>query len=267
MRTMRGLLVCAMLAITARGVWGTMPGAGPGSHYSGLRWGYSVEVPPGWEQVPDDVVQSAAAQMQKPGGKVVFDAAFQAAGSGRWLSYPYAIVQVIPYANLGLEGELPESQFAAVVKSLTGSDAIKRIDDAMPTTLRGKVSATGVHDAVLEPEQRRFHYALAMNVAGVGPVEGASTAYFGRNALVQVSYYALAPGGPDAPAQEAAGRGLRNSLVFDPGHSYNPALAVALPTTGGTTLFQGVGPAMARGAILGVVVTVVGLVFRKRRTK
>jgi hypothetical protein len=275
MRILRALGACAVAVMVGQAALATMPGAGTGggagpatsTRYTSLRWGFSVEVPAGWKQVPTDVLNDATAAMQKPGGKLVMDAAFQPAGSGRWLSYPYAMVEVIPYSQMGLHGELPESQFGDLVKSLTGTDVYKKVDEMVSTTMRGKLSDMGVHDATLDAPNRRFRYSISMTVAGAGRIEGESTAYFGRDALVQVAYYAQA--GEGAPRVEgaavaAAGRALRESLVFDPGHSYNPALAVAAPG-GGNSLFHGIGPAVARGAVIGAVAAVVGVFIGVRR--
>jgi len=71
--------------------------------------GFSITLPDGWVQIPGSVLQSFAAKVDELSPdtpRQVYDYGYQMDGDGRWLTYPYILVQVRP------EGRIPSGELA-----------------------------------------------------------------------------------------------------------------------------------------------------------
>lgn len=271
--TMAGLVTIPMLAAQAPAPDGAASAAPPATaqtsdvDFHSDRYGYSLELPEGWVAVPDDVLKMATDAMVSPRApnKLTIDAAFQRAAAPHWLAYPYVMVQVVPYAHFGSSGQLPESHFATVTSTITGLDMDKVMDEALTPEARQWVDGIQMGKPALDMARRRFVYSIDMDVQGVGPVRGLMAGHFGKEALVQVMFYAT----PDQWDSAAAERDQTiESFAFDPATAYDPALAAE--STGGGSIWD----STWRGAIIGGGVgALVGVVFagygayQKRRAR
>lgn len=84
--------------------------------------GFSLELPPGWLQIP----QSAIAETQQEilrrapnAPKVRYDYGFQFGSTDQWFSYPYILVQV------KRSGRIPEQELARIAQLPLGNAAAK----------------------------------------------------------------------------------------------------------------------------------------------
>ena len=69
-----------------------------------------------------------AATFSGAGAHIEYDAAFQRDESADWFTYPYLIVQVIQYENVGMKRQLYVSEFADLAKALTNLDLEEETD-------------------------------------------------------------------------------------------------------------------------------------------
>src|SRR3954452_7131823 len=174
--------------ITLLFVTATAAAAAP---YHGAGYGYNITLPDDLTQIPADVVIATTKLAQNPNAKsaLVTDAAFQPKVQKRWFSYPYMIVQVIPYSGLDLNRQLNEDEFGDVVKAMTGVDVNKAMDQSLSSEAKSAMSNASIGQPQLDRGKRRFLVPMNMTVAGIGKVKGTLAGYFGRRAVVQIGVY------------------------------------------------------------------------------
>jgi hypothetical protein len=88
------------------------------------EYGYTVSLPAGWMRIPDSSVQDYHVAISGPDKAKSFryDSAFQRQGQSRWFTWPYVIVEVIPYPD----GEQPdESGIAQFLAVIAGVDVLE----------------------------------------------------------------------------------------------------------------------------------------------
>jgi hypothetical protein len=229
-------------------------GAGA-AEFRSEKSGFTVAVPAEWKRIPAQVVEEFAAASMKPEKRklVTFEAAFQPAAQEEWFTYPYAVVQTLPYSSFGIHRQISEAEFGNVVKAMTGVDVNKALGSAASDEARGRLSGASVGTAQLDKERRRFEVPITMTVAGIGKVRGLLVGNFGRDSIVQMGFYTKAE---EWDQQVAAGRSMIDSFRFDPDKAYSAAA-----NSGGGSLPAGM------GGIVAVIVGLVYFVMRKSRGK
>jgi hypothetical protein len=237
--------------------------AGAAAPYHGARYGYNVTIPDDWTQIPADVVDATTKMAQNPNAKsaLVTDAGFQPKVQKRWFSYPYMIVQVIPYSALGLNRQLNEDEFGDVTKAMTGVDINKSMDSNLSKEAKSVMSSASIGQPQLDRGKRRFILPMNMTVAGIGKVKGTLGGYFGRSALVQVGVYANEA---DADRLAATSQQIIDSFHFDPGDDYSVAAALANPTPK-RDFWSGVFQKAMIGGVIGAIVG--GIAYAMNRAK
>jgi hypothetical protein len=231
--------------------------------YHGASHGYNVNLPDDWTQIPADVVDSMTKLAQNPNAKtaLVTDAAFQPRVQKRWFSYPYMIVQVIPYSGLGLNRQINEDEFADLTKAMTGIDVNKTLDSNLSKEAKSIMSSASLGQPQLDRNKRRFLVPMNMTLAGIGKVKGTLAGYFGRRALVQVGVYATEA---DADRIAATSQQIIDSFHFDPADDYSVAAALANPTPN-RTIWSGVLEKAMIGGVIGAIIG--GITYAINRSK
>ena len=233
--------------------------------FRGTKYGYSITIPSNWMVIPAEKVREAAELLYDHKGsqkiKVITDAAFQSAQSAEWFEYPYVIVQVIPYGNYGINRQINEDEFNLFIKSMTGVDAAKTIDAALPTELRELVSDFNFEKPHIDKTRRRFFVPFMTNITGVGKVRGLTVGYFGRECIVQVNFYA-AEGNWDQHI--SVGTSIIDSFRFDLAKEYVAAAALK-PVN--RSIWSGVGEKAIVGGIIGVLLMIFFTVSRLLKSK
>jgi len=165
--------------------------------------GYSMSIPDGWTQVPDDILRQALDK--SPSGEAKqrllsqYEVVFQHEAAGRRLQYPYVVVEVINYSEDGLNGQPNEDDFDYLAKD-------------MARKLSG----------VLDKNNRIYKFDLEMEVANLGKVKTQTVGHFGRYATVQLMFSDL----NSHWSQSKADRDLIfGSFQFIPAVAYNEAAA------------------------------------------
>jgi len=165
--------------------------------------GYSMAIPHGWTQVPDDILRQALDK--SPSGEAKqrllsqYEVAFQHEAAGRRLQYPYVLVEVINYSEDGLNGQPNEHDFDYLAKDIARKPS-----------------------GVLDKNNRIYKFNLEMEVANLGKVKTQTVGHFGRYATVQLMFYDL----KSHWSQSKADRDLVfGSFQFIPAMAYNEAVA------------------------------------------
>jgi hypothetical protein len=239
--------------------------AAPAGPYHGVQYGYNVTIPDNWTQIPADVVEATMKLAQNPSSKttLVCDSAFQPAAEKKWFTYPYMIVQVIPYSSFGLRRQINEDEFAEVTKAMTGVEIGKAMDSALSPDARSIMSNASLGQPVLDRNKRRFLLPMNMTVAGIGKVKGMLAGHFGHDSLIQIGVYTRES---DWDRYTSTTQGIIDSFHFDAAADYSTAAALASPSR---NIWSGVAQKALAGGILGALIGGIGYAvsrFKKSKT-
>ena len=182
--------------------------------------GYTLSVPAGWVQIPDEENQRyRAAILKSPNAGTQVDAAFQRQDRPGWFYYPYTIVSVFPYPS----GEPNASDLTAMVTSAAGLDANAIANDTFSQEGRQAMLGGSFGQPQWDERNKTLRLSIRMNVANVGVVNGYGGMHCGRYAMVLVwCYTAEADADANADAPFAT---INNSFQFDEGKTYDERLA------------------------------------------
>lgn len=250
-RVLRVLVVLAGLMST-----GVLGGRCFGQVVHDAEHGFELTLRDGWVEIPDDVLQEVMGAAQNPDAQrpLIYAAGYQIEGDDGWFVYPYVLVQVIPYSGMGMTRQISEDEFVEVVKAVTGADIDQAMDDALSSETRELLTDIDVQRPVLEKDRRRFTWGLTMDVAGIGLVRGYSVSNFGREALVQVSFYAMSD---DWEKYTAERNSMTESFAFDAAHAYSESVGAG-GKGNSTSILGSVLWWVAAGAVIVAVVYLLG---------
>lgn len=180
--------------------------------YHSTQWGYSINPPSKWMQVPETNdklrnIQQAISNSKEAAERVVIDTAFQRK-SPQWMAMPFIIIQVIPYDRLGLSGPIPESQFSEVVRGIS-EGGNKSGNPSWQKT-----------NPVLDKPNRRFTWTTDVDTREKGKIRTYLTGYFGSKAMIQIAYVCPLD---DVNMTIAERKAIFESFQFDADSSYSDA--------------------------------------------
>lgn len=192
-------------------------------------FGYRIELPHDWVEIPQDVLQEAVAflQNQNSAASIIYDAGFQLDSTDEWFEYPYVIVQPIPYAKLGLHRQINEDEFPEYVRMLTGMDVGKVLDKTISSDARQLVSNINAGKPQLDVANRRYLWAMNTDMQGIGPIRGLTAGYFGRDSIVQVMFYSRRA---DWDRYAYVRGTIVDSFRFNPDKAYSVQVATSNPS-------------------------------------
>jgi len=164
--------------------------------------GYSFTIPDGWTQVPDDILRQTLGKLPSGDAKQrllsQYEVAFQLEAAGRWLQYPYVLVEAIRYSEDGfLNGQPNEDDFDYLAKDLASKPS-----------------------GALDKKKRLYKFESEMEIANVGKGKIQNVGYFGRYSTVHMMFCDLESNW----SQSKAARDLIvGSFQFDPAMAYDEA--------------------------------------------
>jgi hypothetical protein len=217
----------------------TASGAQPGAVFRSQISGFTINAPPAWVRLSgSELGQQTALRTSK--GRPGVEFAFQPASAGRSLAYPYAIVTVVPYSAFGLTRQVTPEEMQQIARE---------IGDRKPTP--GAAAAQpGIPEAgarpVFDVSKNSALMSYAVDVPKVGRVESRSACFFGREAMVQVTFSAKAG---TAAAHAAACDQLFASFRFDPEQEFVQSMAAGIVPEEESVLAGGVPQAAALGGV------------------
>jgi len=209
----------------------------------------TVDLPDGWVEVPDAVMQQFYDEMkrQAPAANIPkYNYAFQSAGGPPWLMYPYVLVKVSP------TGRPTETE-------LMGLPAIDLND-------KFKEKSGDWSNVMKDTTLGKMHYDKAANVVwitsksdvvNIGPVSGISGIIPTEKGFVELHAYAKTPDFPGhLPTFETVIKGAR----IAPDLRYKPSWVDSLPGPVGRMPYKLIGFLL----VIGVLVAVF-LIYRRRQ--
>jgi hypothetical protein len=230
--------------------------ASEGAVFHAAQYGYNLEVPPGWIQIPQDVIQTMVSAAFNPSrAPPIYDAGFQPASGAGWFEYPYVLVQVLPYAKLGSSRQINEDEFPQFISKLTGIDVGKVVDSTLSSEAKSLLGKLDMGQAQLDKKKRRFLWPINANVSGIGPLRGLVVGHFGRESIVQIAFYCRAA---DWDHYAATNQEIVDSFRFDATKDYSVEAAIANPSQ--RPIWSGVGEKALAGAIAGAVLGAIGAI-------
>ena len=231
--------------------------------FHSTSYGYQLDLPPGWVEIPKDVLEATAAAAQKGDAatRIAFDAAFQPESANNWFEYPYVLVQRIPYDG---HRQINEDEFPKLIRLLAGLDLGQTIDEVASSDVRKLIDNVDAGPPQLDTAHRRFLWTVSMDVQPFGPSYGLVVGYFGRDSLVQVNFYSRRS---DWDRYADVRRAIVDSFRFDPHKAYSVQVAAVNPTPPSiwSRALEKAVIGAVMGGILGLVFAAIAAVKRKKR--
>jgi len=227
--------------------------------------GYTLLIPSGWEQIPDEVVEEVTRQVVDPSSpdRPFYDAAFQKAESDRWFAYPYVLVQRIEIERQPTTEEM--QGFAAEISGRSASD----VEDVFRSDVRGVVSEAMLGRVVLDADRGIAVWSGDAALETGERLRMTSVARFGQRHVILVHSYHIA----DRFEEETeAFDAIAASFAFDEGLEFRQ-LAVEAPlseppeaaTDAGRSIWGRVLGAALAAAVIGVLAGLIPALRRSRR--
>lgn len=181
---------------------------------------YTIEIPQEWMPVPQEVLNDVLRMtgQQPERSPMVFDAVFQDPSTEAWLTPPYVMIQVLPFARMGLNRQPREDEIPQIVRGITASNVRQTAKKTVTEPLQDMVNTAAFSNQQIDLKNQRFSYETDMTVPGFGEVHGDAIAFVGRTAMVQVILYSRPNDRSEvAPIRES----LVRSFHFDPDAAYD----------------------------------------------
>ncbi len=193
-----------------------------GETFTSTRHGFSLEIPEGWQPIPEKVVNEVDRLIfnkgKSPTDRVVV---LQREDAKRWYTYPYVLISVAPYAESGIHRQIYEHEFDQILRAMTGRDVNKDVESIMNSEVYDMVGDISLSQPRLDRKNRRFFWSTVTSVPGA-KIQASTVGYFGRDAMVLVNYCDRAESwSRHADSREV----LLDSVKFAPHKAYNEALA------------------------------------------
>lgn len=192
------------------------------NNYRSNENGYTLEIPNGWEQIPDNTIREYISQLMSEEGRstIFFETAFQRkAKEGLWFQSPYVIVQILKYSNFFPNWQPKENEFEYLVKQMSGIDTVKVFDKVLSSAARNLVTDPTIREVYFDRNRKLYTFSIEIKRPNVENMNGQIVGYFGRYAIVQVMFYDLLSNW----SQSEADRNLiLGSFYFDPASKYEP---------------------------------------------
>ena len=117
--------------------------------------GYSITIPDGWIEIPDEIVAEAFNQIfsAKSKSKFVYEMAFQQSKSTQLFQYPYVIIQVMTYSDIGLNRQINESEVKEFVNNLTGLEVNDVKEKYLSADTKRLLSGGGIRKSAFRPRE------------------------------------------------------------------------------------------------------------------
>jgi len=183
---------------------------------------YSLQLPGTWAQIPDLEVKQAYSLFLPDELKAIsaWDAAFQAKDGDRWFTYPYLIVQVLPYSKVGLDRQPTTAEFLELGQQLTGVHLRCLVQTGLGEDPRAMIPGWTITDLQVDDLQMVYEIHLEGELGSVGAVVGMLVGQAGCTVLVQAAFYDVKSAWPQWSGDRQL---ILNSFRFDSAFAYKPS--------------------------------------------
>jgi hypothetical protein len=212
----------AAVAGSNRGAGAADPPAVHLETYTDLEKHYTFLLPEGWQRMTSGEMEQLDAYLKANwlGSLVHYDGGLRRRYGNSW-SYPYVLIQTQPVPPTGMTYDEIERgltwELPAAVKLVSGS-------------LGDWAKNAELGSAVLDRDRNLIVVRMALDVGGMGKVQGISVGHIGKEHIVSLHCYAL---DKDFDRYLNVFTEMNNSFQFDEGQEFKPAPAVNLSLPGG----------------------------------
>ncbi len=186
--------------------------------------GFAITLPNGWVQIPGSVLQVFSARMDDLSPDTpqqVYDYGYQIEDDGKWLTYPYILVQVRP------EGRIPSGQ---LVRYNQFAPEMEEDIETVKNGFSDVLSDASMDEPAYDSENKILWTSLSANV-----LDGADVKALVGMRLTEMGYIQLTGYAPlDSFAEyERIFREAFVNLVLDADIEYQPQFSDTAPVIGG----------------------------------
>ena len=183
-------------------------------HYYNPKGHFSLTLPNGWEEIPQNVIEEYVKLMQEQATESItmnYEAGFQLEDSPEWFTYPYIVIQI------NQKGKVPEAEFQKYMLSQKGKETMEKgateVKEAFPLLINNLKFGESTYDRT----KHIFFTKVRINVAYVGNTTGISAICLSKEGYVQINFYSLEQ---DFQKYLLYFEELINSFKFDKGYEY-----------------------------------------------
>jgi len=188
------------------------------NRFHSKRNGYSIIIPDGWIQIPEQELSILYTHFSEEGKRITtYEAGFQRASAEQWLQYPYVVIQALPYSTYGSNRQLYEDELIQVIQTISGANIDNIIDNTMTPEAKEAFSAFTANRVYYDKENKSFSVNIETDIIGIGKVQGKAVGYFGKEALINMTFTAREP---DWNQYESDRHLLFSSFEFSPEKAY-----------------------------------------------
>ncbi|HEV8378862.1 MAG TPA: hypothetical protein VGQ99_12570 [Tepidisphaeraceae bacterium] len=170
-----------ILAVFAAVLIASLP-AGAAESFTG--GGYAITPPDGWVRIPQDVVQTTMQKVMDGKNATTVDAVFQLQGRP-WFSYPYVMVQTIPYP-----GQPNESQMKEIIRQMTGPGFMDKSKGNITPQVQKILDSNSMTISELDTSSHTSNAFHQQVVEPFGKITGMMNSHFGSRGMVNINSYA-----------------------------------------------------------------------------
>jgi hypothetical protein len=178
--------ICLLFALLVSGV----PSSVQALSKEDAKYGYSLDLPSDWKQIPMSQVNAHQTAMGGMPGNIHFIDAYEPFEHRTPFQYPYLMIQEMPYPNQRSIQSISEAELKQIVSTITGAseaDIKKSIPDkaASLITKVGKINAS----YATSPPSFTMDFAIKSPVAAIGTIRGKSLALLAKDRIVTMHIY------------------------------------------------------------------------------
>lgn len=192
--------VCAFIIMC--GAWA---GSAPTRYFENSLYGFSVELPANWSQVPEDAVRS----LIELTGKKHIVAVFRAPGSPDWYANPSVVIEYYPKVARNISSPVTDDQFLVladkITKKISASGIQAQIESSsMPPHMKEataeRLRITGVSDPQVDLVKRTVWFEANTTLDEVPGYTWYGVRVFPSGAAVSIAYSTNNDGSLEAAA-------------------------------------------------------------------
>lgn len=233
--------------------------------YHSFAYGYSISLPDDWAHVPEEALAEQQNRLPRIGSfRGQPDAAFHARRDGA-MSYPFLLIEVVPYSQFGFPQQLDDAEIRQIVQTNTGMDPLSPFEETQ--VVEGGAELEPMDGALsFDAEGRRFTWRSTETIENAGLLRTVQWGFFGKDMLVQVTLYERGKGSDRLRDMAEA---IAGSFKFEIGKEYQPAFTVqdALKMAGNMVSAPNIGVLVTGGCVgTAILFAIIAMATKQRRS-
>lgn len=187
--------------------------------------GYSLTIPEGWGQVPNEILEEMHKYALTEAGRAAYDCEAMLAvdWEGSAVEYPTLSIQILTYSDFFPERSLTKNEIAEGLEDILGlsmDDTAPAGEKYMRDDVNSVLSDTDMGSISLDRERMVYRYSVQTEMPIFGQIQGVTVGHMGRYAIVQLVFACLES---DWSRFENERSLMFDSFSFDKGMRYQDA--------------------------------------------